>query len=211
MFSLGAALARVLPGGDVGEMLVVAQRLAVRGLMLLPEMSAARLLAMQRIEAHQLAELEEVGDASRLLERLIELGIAARDVDVAPELLAQLAESGRAPPESLRSRAIPHFSHMILPSSRWNDVDGALPVDAAEKRSRERRPPRPRPRGIPDATYRPVSSLFDAEIVADRVRHDEVAVGEPLHQRARAEPVRAVIGEVRFADHVQPGIVLIRL
>ena len=49
------------------------------------------------------------------------------------------------------------------------------------------------------------SSLFDAEVVADRVRDDEVAVGEPLHQRARAEPVRAVVGEVRFAEHVQAG------
>ena len=40
---------------------------------------------------------------------------------------------------------------------------------------------------------------------------DEVAVGQALHQRARAEPVGAVIGEVGLADHVQPGIVLIRL
>ena len=45
--------------------------------------------------------------------------------------------------------------------------------------------------------------LVRAEIVADRERHDEVAVRQTLHQRARAEPVRAVVGEVRFADDVQ--------
>ena len=44
-----------------------------------------------------------------------------------------------------------------------------------------------------------------AEVVAERVRDDEVAVGQPLHQRAGAEAVGAVIGEVRFAEHVQAG------
>ena len=41
------------------------------------------------------------------------------------------------------------------------------------------------------------------QVVADGVGDDEVAVGQPLHQRARAEPVGAVIGEVRLAEHVQ--------
>ena len=56
---------------------VVAQRFAVRRLVLDAEVAAARLLAVQRVEAHQLAELEEVGDAAGLLERLIELRAAA--------------------------------------------------------------------------------------------------------------------------------------
>ena len=43
------------------------------------------------------------------------------------------------------------------------------------------------------------------EVVRDGVRRDEVAVGQPLHQRARSEAVRAVIGEVRFAQHEEPG------
>jgi sRNA-binding protein len=34
---------------------------------------------------------------------------------------------------------------------------------------------------------------------------DEVAVGQALHQRAGAEAIRAVIGEIRFAEHEQPG------
>ena len=43
------------------------------------------------------------------------------------------------------------------------------------------------------------------EVVADRVRQHEVAVGQALHERGRAEPVRAVVGEVRLAQHEQPG------
>ena len=44
---------------------VVAQRLAVLGLVLDAEVAAARFLALERVAAHQLAELEEVGDAAR--------------------------------------------------------------------------------------------------------------------------------------------------
>ena len=43
------------------------------------------------------------------------------------------------------------------------------------------------------------------EVVADGVGDDEIAVGQPLHQRARAEAVRAVIREVRLAEDVQAG------
>jgi hypothetical protein len=41
-------------------------------------------------------------------------------------------------------------------------------------------------------------------------RNDEVAVGERLHQRARTEAVRAVIGEVRPADREQAATRLAR-
>ena len=44
-----------------------------------------------------------------------------------------------------------------------------------------------------------------AEVVGDRVRSDEIAIGQPLHQRAGAEAVGAVIGEVRLAQHEQAG------
>src|SRR5262245_21257770 len=51
--------AGVLPGRDVGEVLVVAQRLAVRGLGLGAEVTAAGLGAVQGVDAHQLGQLEE--------------------------------------------------------------------------------------------------------------------------------------------------------
>jgi len=43
-----------------------------------------------------------------------------------------------------------------------------------------------------------------AEIVRHRVGRHEIAVGKTLHQRAGAEAVGAVIGEVRLAEHEQP-------
>ena len=83
------ALARVLPGGHVREVHVVALALAVGVLVLLAEMAAAALLAGEGVAAHELAEFEEVGDAGRLLERLVERVGRAGDAHVGPELLAQ--------------------------------------------------------------------------------------------------------------------------
>src|SRR4051812_39639689 len=53
-------------------------------------MGPARFPALEGIETHQLRELEEIRDASRFLQRLVDLGIAARNVDISPELRAQL-------------------------------------------------------------------------------------------------------------------------
>ena len=44
---------------------------------------------MERVPAHQLGKLEEVGDAIRLLERLVELVHPADDAQVVPEFLAE--------------------------------------------------------------------------------------------------------------------------
>ena len=41
------------------------------------------------------------------------------------------------------------------------------------------------------------------EISRQRVGQHEIAVSQALHERARAQPVRAVIGEIRFPDDVQ--------
>ena len=43
------------------------------------------------------------------------------------------------------------------------------------------------------------------EVVADGVGNDEVAVGEALHERAGAEAIGAVVGEVGFAENEQAG------
>src|SRR5215207_8061455 len=83
-----------LPCGDVREVLVVAQRFALFGLVLHPKVAAARLLAGEGVEAEQLAELEEVGDAARLLERLVERRRTAGHAHVGVELLAQRGDVG---------------------------------------------------------------------------------------------------------------------
>ncbi len=59
--------------------------------------------------------------------------------------------------------------------------------------------------GVPERRVLRVDGvlLCSGEVVADRVREDEVAVREALHQRARAEAVRAVVREVRLARDVE--------
>src|SRR3954471_20897387 len=84
----------VLPRGDVREVLVVAERLAVFRLVLDAEVAAAALLAMQRVAAEQLTELEEVGDAAGFLERLVQRGALTEHAHVGPELLAQRGDLG---------------------------------------------------------------------------------------------------------------------
>ena len=43
------------------------------------------------------------------------------------------------------------------------------------------------------------------EIVGKGVGQNKITVGQALHECAGAEPVRAVIGKIRFADHKQSG------
>src|SRR4051794_2247456 len=62
------ALARELPGRHVGELVVVAQRLAVGGLRLRAEVPTTGFATVQRIDAHELAQLQEVGDPAGPLE-----------------------------------------------------------------------------------------------------------------------------------------------
>src|SRR5215468_10249705 len=79
----------VLPHRDVTETLVVAGSLSLSGLVLLAKVGAARLLARQRVTAHELAEIEEVRHPAGDLERLVQLGAGPGDRDVLPELLPQ--------------------------------------------------------------------------------------------------------------------------
>ena len=53
--------------------------------------------------------------------------------------------------------------------------------------------------------------LGGGEIVAQRVRHHEVAVGEALHQGAGTEPVRAMVGEVGLPKNEEPGNVALQI
>ena len=43
------------------------------------------------------------------------------------------------------------------------------------------------------------------EVVAHGEGEHEVSVGQPLHQRRCAEPVRTVVGEVGFSAREEPG------
>src|SRR5207253_5151040 len=77
------------PRRDIAEVNVVPECFAIRCLKFFTKMGAARFGAIERVKTHQLAELQEIGDASGLLQRLVELDVTAWNVHVAPELLAQ--------------------------------------------------------------------------------------------------------------------------
>ena len=60
--------ARVLPRRDVAEVVVVAFGLTLGRLALDAEVAAAGLRPVQGVGAHQLGELQKIGDAARLLQ-----------------------------------------------------------------------------------------------------------------------------------------------
>ncbi len=71
-------------------------------LIFLAEMAAAGFVAMQRVEAHQFAEFEEIRDAPGIFERLIHAIACRRARYVLPELLAQFRNAADAPSSSPR-------------------------------------------------------------------------------------------------------------
>ena len=83
----GLALRRPLPGGHVGEVLVVAQRLAVGGLALGPEVPTAALVAVQRVNEESLEK------NARLLESVLEdFGVRGEIVKIRPGPVVTLYE-----------------------------------------------------------------------------------------------------------------------
>src|SRR2546430_7840170 len=68
---------------------VVAECLTVGCLVLLAKMRTGRFVALKRVQAHQLGEFEEIGDASGTFEGLVKIFFAARNAYVAPELFSQ--------------------------------------------------------------------------------------------------------------------------
>ncbi len=70
----------ILPCGDVGVMLIVTLGFAIGCLILLAEVTAAGLVAVEGVDAHELGELKEVGHAAGLFQALIQVFAAAPNV-----------------------------------------------------------------------------------------------------------------------------------
>src|SRR6476619_5620139 len=75
----------ILPGSHVRETAVIALRFTVVRLILLAEMSPARLLPMQRIVTEQFGEFEIVGHPPRIFQFLVERFPRARDHHISPK------------------------------------------------------------------------------------------------------------------------------
>jgi hypothetical protein len=107
-------------------------------LVLDPEVAPTRLLTMQGVTAHELGQLEVVGDPARLLQRLVDRSVVTENPHVGCELFPQRGISAIAFSRPVALRAMPQCSHMILPSSRWNQSTVRLPLVASSRPVRSR-------------------------------------------------------------------------
>ena len=164
-------------------------------------MPAAGFIAIQRIQAHQLAELQEVGNASGIFQRLVEFFAAAEHVDVLPEFFAQFRNARERPFQSgfvaRHSAFVPdQLSQFAMERSDRSFAFGFEELFRAFRDS-----------GFRLANRRMIGADFFefgcGQIIANGVGKNEVTIGQSLHQRAGAEPVGAVIGEIGFADRIE--------
>ncbi len=82
----------VLPRGDKTEVLVVASRLAVRGLIFLSEMRSAGFIPFPCVQAHELGQFKEIRYPARFFERLVDFFRRSRHPHIPPILFAQFAD-----------------------------------------------------------------------------------------------------------------------
>src|SRR6266436_3020727 len=120
---------RVLPRRDVAEVGVVPFGLTLGGLALDAEVAAAGLTPVQGVGANQLGQLEKIGDAAGLLERLVQLLVGPEDANVLVELIAQLGDLRERPAQAqLRPRHAAVVPHQLAELS-MKGVDRLLEVD----------------------------------------------------------------------------------
>src|SRR5579883_1949852 len=101
--------AGVFPGGDVGEIGVVAEGFAFWGLVFLAEMAAAGFAAIERVQTHKFAEFEEIGDASDLGE----IGVVAEGFAFwGLVFLAEMAAAGFAAIERVQTHKFAEFEEI---------------------------------------------------------------------------------------------------
>ena len=94
-----------LPCRDVGEFIVLTQRLAVGRLELLAEVSAARLATLERVEREQFGKLHVIRHPPGVVEARVHVVDLTAHGDVLPELVAQPANVLKGRGEAfLRSR-----------------------------------------------------------------------------------------------------------
>ena len=86
----------ILPASNVEEVLVVALSLTFLGLILLTEVTSARLVTRESVVSHELAHQQEVTQVDSLVELHVETVFASWDEKVGVELLAQLLDKLQA-------------------------------------------------------------------------------------------------------------------
>ena len=153
--------------------------------------------------AHDLGEVDEVGDAPGFLELHVGAVGAAGDPDILPEILADLRDLREGLLESGLAAGHAAFvpdEHAEFP---METVDGFRPLHVHE---------------LVDPLLhlrfdllefggagRHGAGFLGREVIGKGRGDDKITIGESLHERARAETVRAVVGEIRFAEDVESG------
>ena len=79
-------LALVLPSSYIHIVLVITLSLTLFSLHLLTEVTSARLVSVESVVSHELADFEEVNKAESLLELLVEMIVLTCNVYVLPEV-----------------------------------------------------------------------------------------------------------------------------
>src|SRR3954469_15932424 len=83
------------PGENIGVIFIIAQRFSVRSLVFLPKMASAGFVAGECIGAHELGELQKIGDAPGAFEGLVVFLAGSENPDVPPKLFSQLRNPGK--------------------------------------------------------------------------------------------------------------------
>src|SRR4051794_33171176 len=85
-------------GENIGVIFIIAQRFSVRSLVLLPKMASAGFVAGECIGAHELGELQKIGDAPGAFEGVVAVvagaGIGAPELAAPHRLGARGGDSG---------------------------------------------------------------------------------------------------------------------
>ena len=115
------SIALKFPRKHCGLVFVVAQRLAFGRLVFFAKMPAARFVALESVDAHQLREFQKIGDATRAFERLVKILVFAEHTDIAPKFFAQLPNFHE---RLARSFGVPGHSTFVPKKKTELTVDG---------------------------------------------------------------------------------------
>ena len=192
-------LAEVVPAGSVAELVVVTESLAVLGLVLLAEVSAAAFFAVEGVDGDEVTDVDEVREAEGLLEFSVEVVGLARNVDIGPELFLDVLEHAESLGEALfgatHADVFPHDVTEFL----VDGVNRALALNGHDLSDL-----------VLDLFFGLVEDgvgSWDArnldlvgQVILNGIGEYEVSVGEALHERRGAETVGTVVGEVSLAD-----------
>ena len=192
-------VALILPATHVEEVFVVALGFAFLGLVLLAEVSAAGFLTVEGIVGNEFAHQDEVAQVDGLVEFDVHAFFRSRDEEVGLEFLAKFLHQFQTLLQSFlratHTDVLPHNVAEFL----MDGIDAALALDV----------------------HQAVDFIADSllclgkfgqigadlaperlvgEVVLNRVRQNEIAVGQALHQRGSTEAVGTVVREVALAD-----------